>query len=107
MRRVFYEKDQKFDYLFVLVNPQDNAEIYKVRNFTDEMGHEYVYTLVGERRALTDEKLVEVVNVLPNGKFKNHNGTNDLLSALESLESIIESRSLNKDENIYIYFRKK
>ena len=107
MKRVFFEKDPKFDYLFVIVHPTSNEQVYSVNNFTDEMGQEYVYTLVGERKTLTDDKLAKIVNCLSNGKYKNYNGTNDVDSARECMESIIDSRTLNKEEDIYIYYRQK
>lgn len=107
MKRVFFEKDPKFDYLFVIVNPTSNEQVYSVNNFTDEMGHEYVYTLVGERKTISDDKMIKIVNCLSNGKYKNYNGTFDVSSARECIESIIDNRTLNKEEDIYIYYRQK
>lgn len=107
MKRVFFEKDPKKDYLFVITEPDDTSEVYRVRNFTDESGMEYVYTLVGERKILTDEVLKNNVSSLASGKYKNYNGEGDLTSAKDCIESMIDYRCLNKDNEIYIYVRNK
>ena len=107
MKRVFFEKDPNKDYLFVIAEPNHSAEIYRVSNFTDESGMEYVYTLLGERKALTDENLTKVVSSLLNGKYINYNGEGELNSAKECIESMIDLRNLNKEKEIYIYFRNK
>lgn len=107
MKRVFFEKDPKKDYLFVITEQNDSSEVYRVRNFTDETGMEYVYTLVGERKALNDELLKLNVSALANGKYTNYNGTGELSSAKDCIESMIDFRCLNKENEIYIYVRNK
>ncbi|MBF0597964.1 hypothetical protein [Faecalibacter rhinopitheci] len=107
MKRVFFEKDKYFDYLFVITNPGEDAEIYKVKNFTDETGHEYVYTLIGERKSITDEIFAKSVTPLPNGKFMNYMDGGESITAKECIESMIDLRSINKENDIYIYIRRK
>lgn len=107
MKRVFFEKDPKKDFLFIISEPNDSSEIYRVRNFTDETGHEYVYTLIGERKILTDEILNNNVSSLAEGKYINYNGEGGLSSAKECIESMLDFRNLNKENDIYIYVRNK
>ena len=40
-------------------------------------------------------------------KIKNYNGEGEVDSAREALETMIDLRSINKDNEIYIYYRKK
>ena len=108
MRRIFFEKDSHKDYLFVIIdNERDLEQIYKVDNFTDETGREYVYTLIGERKTLTPEKLNGHVVPLVNGKFKNFHTEVDVNSANDFIESIIDNRELNKEQDIFVYVRNK
>ena len=108
MKRVFFEKDSHKDYLFVIIDQEKELEqIYKVDNFTDETGREYVYTLIGERKALTPEKLNGHVVPQVNGKYKDFSKVGDLDSANACLESIIDNRQLNKNQDIFIYVRNK
>ncbi|MBO6212695.1 hypothetical protein SAMN05421738_10799 [Algoriella xinjiangensis] len=108
MKRVFFEKDSHKDYLFVIIDHEKDLEqIYKVDNFTDETGHEYVYTLIGERKTLTPEKLNGHVVPQVNGKYKDFSKVGDLDSANACLESIIDNRQLNKNQDIFIYVRNK
>lgn len=107
MRRVFFEKDPKTDFLFAIKAPTDSTPIYKVKNFTDESGMEYVFTLLGERNEIDETQISKIISSSSKGKFKNYNGTDDFISAKEALESIIDHRSINKENDIYIYYRKK
>lgn len=107
MKRVFFEKDPKRDYLFLIVDPEENAEIFRVNNFTDEMGREYVYTLVGERNEISDEKCKEIASSLPNGRYKNYTDTNDFDHPRACIESIMDTFELDKSHQIYVYIRNK
>ena len=108
MKRVFFEKDNHRDYLFVIIDHESDLEqIYKVNNFTDETGREYVYTLIGERKALTPDKLKGHVVPLLSGKYKNYEKEGELNSAVDCMETIISNRQLNKDQDIYVYVRNK
>lgn len=107
MKRVFFEKDKIRDYLFLIVEPHENTEVYNVNNFTDETGREYVYTLIGERKKITDEAFTKNVAILPNGKFINYNGPEEVATAKACVESMIDARELNRDNDIYIYVRNK
>ena len=107
MRRVFFEKDPKVDFLFAIKESTDLTPIFNVKNFTDESGMEYVYTLLGERNTITEEKMKSVLSSFSKGKYKNYNGEGEVDSAREALETMIDLRSINKDNEIYIYYRKK
>ena len=107
MKRVFFEKDSHKDYLFVIVSPESTAEIYKVNNFTDEMGTEYVYTLVGDTKTLNDAQLVNHVIALPNGKYKDYFSGTEVDSASAYIDYIIKGIGLNQSERIYLYVRDK
>ncbi len=107
MKRVYFEKDPKRDYLFLIVSPEENAEIFRVNNFTDEMGREYVYTLVGERNEISDEKCKEIISALPNGRYKNYSDNKDYDHPRECIESIMDTFELDKSHQIYVYVRNK
>lgn len=108
MRRIFFEKDNQKDYLFVILDHEKELDqIYKVDNFTDESGREYVYNLIGERKKLNAENLIQHVVPLVNGKFKNFNEVGELESAQACIESIIDNRELNREQEIFIYVRNK
>lgn len=108
MRRIFFEKDNQRDYLFVILDHERELDqIYKVDNFTDESGREYVYNLIGERKKLNAENLIQHVVPLINGKFRNFNEVGELESAQACIESIIDNRELNREQEIFIYVRNK
>lgn len=107
MKRVFFEKDSRKDYLFVIVSPNSNAEIYKVNNFTDEMGNEYVYTLVGEIKTLNDDQLNKHVTPSHTGTYKDYFSGGEVSSSSKCIESIIKSFGINESETIYLYVRDK
>ena len=66
-----------------------------------------MYTLIGERKTLTPEKLNGHVVPQVNGKYKDFSKVGDLDSANACLESIIDNRQLNKNQDIFIYVRNK
>ncbi len=108
MKRVFFEKDSHKDYLFVIIDHEPELEqIYNVNNFTDESGREYVYTLIGERKALNPDKLKGHVIPLVNGKFKNFEKDGEVNTAVDCIETIITNRQLNKEQEIFVYVRNK
>lgn len=108
MRRIFFEKDSHKDYLFVIIDHERELEqIYKVDNFTDETGKEYVYNLIGERKGLNAEALNNHVVPLVNGKFTNFNVTGEVETAQACIESIIDNRELNREQEIFVYVRNK
>lgn len=107
MKRVFFEKDPHRDYLFVIAEHNDSSEVYRVNNFTDETGREYVYTLVGKFNEMKEGVLEQHISSLSNGKFTNFNGENELDSPQDCLESMIDFNCLNKRNDIYVYVRNK
>lgn len=107
MKRVFFEKDPKRDYLFLIVSPEEKAEVFRVNNFTDEMGREYVYTLVGERNDISDEKCKEIASALPNGRYKSYADNKDYEHPRMCIESMMDIFELDKSQQIYVYVRHK
>lgn len=108
MRRIFFEKDNKKDYLFVILDHERELDqIYKVDNFTDESGREYVYNLIDERKRLNAENLTQQVTPLINGKYKNFNVAGEVETAQACIESIIDNRELNREQEIFVYVRNK
>ncbi len=108
MKRVFFETDSNKDYLFVIIDHERELEqIYNVDNFTDETGREYVYNLIGERKKLTIDDLQNHVVPLANGKYVNFNENGEVETAHDCIESILDKRQLNKEQEIFIYVRTK
>ncbi|WP_413533231.1 hypothetical protein [Empedobacter brevis] len=108
MRRIFFEKDSHKDYLFVVIDHERELDqIYKVDNFTDETGREYVYTLIGERKKLTADSLKPYVIAQDNGSYLNYNGDEILTDPHSYIERIIDNIELNKEQEIFVYVRNK
>lgn len=108
MRRIFFEKDSHKDYLFVIIDHERELDqIYKVDNFTDETGREYVYTLIGERKKLNEDLLKPHVVALENGSYTNYNGEGIVTDCHACLESIVDNRGLNREQEIFVYVRNK
>lgn len=108
MRRIFFEKDSHKDYLFVIIDHERELDqVYKVDNFTDETGREYVYTLIGERKKLTPDLLKAHVVAQENGSYVDYNGNNVLSDPHACIESMIDNRELNRDQEIFVYVRNK
>ncbi|GGF03397.1 hypothetical protein GCM10010984_21040 [Chishuiella changwenlii] len=108
MRRIFFEKDSHKDYLFLLIDDESELDqVYKVDNFTDEMGREYVYNLMGERKNLTEEKLNEHVIPLTNGNYKDFHKDDEVKTPQACIESIIDYYNFDRKLEIFIYVRSK
>lgn len=108
MRRIFFEKDSHKDYLFLLIdNESELDQVYKVDNFTDEMGREYVYNLIDERKKLTEIKLKEHVVPLNNRNYRDFDKGDEVKTSRDCIESIIDYYNFNRDQEIFIYVRSK
>lgn len=108
MRRIFFEKDSRKDYLFLLIdNESELDQVYKVDNFTDEMGREYVYNLIDERKKLTEEKLINHVVPLANGNYKDFDKGDEVKTSQACIESIIDYYNFDRNKEIFIYVRSK